>query len=41
MHLFATSPVEQFLELGRVASITEVEPAGPDQSGAAAPGRKH
>ena len=27
MHLFATSTAEQFLELGKAAGITEVEPA--------------
>jgi hypothetical protein len=27
MHLFATSTAEQFLELGKVAAVTEVEPA--------------
>jgi hypothetical protein len=27
MHVFATSTAEQFLELGRAAAITEVEPA--------------
>ena len=40
MHLFATSTAEQFLELGKVAGITEVEPARRGQSGAPAPSRK-
>jgi hypothetical protein len=40
MHLFATTPAEQFLELGKAAGITEVEPARRGQSGGAAPGRK-
>jgi hypothetical protein len=30
MHLFATSTAEEFLELGRLAAITEVEPRGSD-----------
>jgi mannosylglycerate hydrolase MGH1-like protein len=29
MHLFATSTAQQYLELGRIATITEVEPASP------------
>jgi len=37
MHGFATSTAEQFLELGKVAGITEL---GSDQKGAAAPSRK-
>src|SRR5207302_3392423 len=32
MHVFATSTAEQFLELGRAAAITEVEPAPRGQS---------
>ncbi len=35
MHLFATSTAEQFLDLGKVAGITEVEPARRGQSGGA------
>jgi len=40
MHVFATSTAEQFLELGKAAAITEVEPARRGQSGEAAPSRK-
>jgi hypothetical protein len=40
MHLFATSTAEQFLDLGKLAGITEVEPARGGQSGSAAPTRK-
>ena len=40
MHLFATSTSEQVLELGKVAAITEVEPARPGQSREPAPNRK-
>jgi hypothetical protein len=40
MHLFATSTAEQFLELGKVAGITEVEPPRRGPSRAAAPSRK-
>jgi hypothetical protein len=40
MHLFATSTAEQFLELGRVAGITEVEPAESGKKGATAPSRQ-
>jgi Mannosylglycerate hydrolase MGH1-like glycoside hydrolase domain len=39
MHLFATSTAEQFLELGKAAGITEVEPARRGPSGEAAPRR--
>ncbi len=34
MHLFATSTAEQFLELGKAAGITEVEPARVGRAGA-------
>ena len=40
MHVFATSTPEQFLELGKAAVITEVEPAPRGQSREAAPDRK-
>ncbi|MGH7536015.1 MAG: MGH1-like glycoside hydrolase domain-containing protein, partial [Gemmatimonadales bacterium] len=41
MHLFATSTSEQYLKLGKVAGITEVDPApGGQAGGGAAPGRK-
>ena len=40
MHLFATTTAEQLLELGKVAGVTEVEPARRGQSGEAAPSRK-
>ena len=40
MHVFATSTAEQFLELGKVAGITEVEPARRGPSGQMAPERK-
>jgi hypothetical protein len=40
MHLFATSTAEQFLDLGKLAGITEGEPARGGQSGSAAPTRK-
>ena len=33
MHLFATSSAEQFVELGKAAGITEVEPARPTRRG--------
>src|SRR5439155_987174 len=40
MHVFATSTAEQFLELGRAAAITEVEPAPRGQSKEVTPSRK-
>jgi hypothetical protein len=40
MHLFATSTAEQFVDLGRAAGITEVEPPRRGQSGGPAPTRK-
>jgi Glycosyl hydrolase family 63 C-terminal domain len=40
MHLFATSTPEQFLELGKAAVMTQVEPAPRGPSREAAPGRK-
>jgi hypothetical protein len=40
MHLFATTTPEQVLELGKVAGITEVEPARGGEAGSAAPARK-
>jgi hypothetical protein len=40
MHVFATSTAEQFLELGRAAAITEVEPAPRGQRTTDAPSRK-
>jgi Glycosyl hydrolase family 63 C-terminal domain len=40
MHVFATSTAEQFLELGRIAALTEIEPARRGQSEGSAPGRK-
>jgi hypothetical protein len=36
MHLFATSTAEQFLELGRAAAVTEVEPEATGQPVSAA-----
>jgi hypothetical protein len=38
MHLFATSTSQEFLELGKMAAVTEVAPTG-GQTGGAAPGR--
>jgi len=40
MHLFATSTAEGFLELGKIAAITDTEPARRGESGEVAPGRK-
>jgi hypothetical protein len=40
MHLFATSTSEQYLQLGKAAGITEIDPAQSRQTGGAAPGRK-
>jgi Mannosylglycerate hydrolase MGH1-like glycoside hydrolase domain len=40
MHVFATSTAEQFLELGKAAGVTEVEPARSGQGGGAAPSPK-
>jgi hypothetical protein len=40
MHVFATSTAEQFLELGKAAAITEVQPAPRGQSTKDAPSRK-
>jgi hypothetical protein len=40
MHLFATTPPEQVLELGKAAVITEAEPARRGQSREAAPRRR-
>src|SRR5260370_13534585 len=39
MHVFATSTAEQYLGLGKVAGVVEVEPARSSQTGRAAPGR--
>jgi hypothetical protein len=39
MHLFATSTAEQFLELGKVAGIVEVEQPRSGQPASAAPSR--
>jgi len=39
MHVFATSTAGQFLDLGKAAGITEVDPARRGPSGTAAPGR--
>jgi hypothetical protein len=39
MHLFATSTAEQFLELGKVAGLVEVEQPRSGQSASAAPSR--
>jgi hypothetical protein len=39
MHLFATSTSQQYLELGKVAGITEIDPAQGRQAGGAAPSR--
>jgi hypothetical protein len=39
MHLFATTTAEQLLELGKVAGVTEVEPASRGHSGEATLGR--
>ena len=41
MHLFATSTAEQFLELGKLASIVEADPERDDQIWRAAAGRKN
>jgi hypothetical protein len=40
MHLFATTTAEQVLELGKLAGVTETEPAPSGQKGATAPSRK-
>jgi Mannosylglycerate hydrolase MGH1-like glycoside hydrolase domain len=39
MHLFATSTAQQYLELGKVAGITEIDPTPSRQTGGAAPSR--
>jgi hypothetical protein len=39
MHLFATSTAEQYLALGKIAGITEVEPAPCGRIGSGTPGR--
>jgi hypothetical protein len=40
MHLFATSTSQEFLELGKGAGVTEVEPAATGQTGGVPPGRR-
>ncbi len=40
MHLFATSTAKEFLELGKAAGVSEVEPAPSGPAAASKPGRK-
>jgi hypothetical protein len=41
MHLFATSTAEQFLELGKVAGVVEVDPARTSPAEGTFAGREH
>jgi hypothetical protein len=40
MHLFATSTGQEFLELGKVAGVMEIEPKPSGPAGRSGPGRR-